>query len=270
MKFSLFSKPRVLGLALGLMASSAYADHCSVNFNYGVVIDPKHVRFLDHGQTKVQINGSHQLFIGGRQIELSTLQQKGLSQYTQGIRNQVPVIVSIAIEGVEIGLKAVNTVIGGLTGENSQTHQKFQEKFDDLHLRLRKRFNHSDQSYYIAPQDFNDFDEIFAGQFEQEIEEIISSSLGSILVAVGEAMTASEDQNSEARVDTFDDRIASLSQNLEFEVGDKAKALESRAAMFCDKLLELDKLEDNIQMNIPQLANFNLIDSGQDHDHYSQ
>lgn len=167
-------------------------------------------------------------------------------------------------------MKAVNTVIGGLTGENSQTHQKFQEKFDDLHLRLRKRFNHSDQSYYIAPQDFNDFDEIFAGQFEQEIEEIISSSLGSILVAVGEAMTASEDQNSEARVDTFDDRIASLSQNLEFEVGDKAKALESRAAMFCDKLLELDKLEDNIQMNIPQLANFNLIDAGQDDDHQSQ
>ena len=39
------------------------AQQCDINFNYGVIIDPAHLRIVDHGQTYVQINGQHQLFV---------------------------------------------------------------------------------------------------------------------------------------------------------------------------------------------------------------
>lgn len=188
-------------------------------------------------------------------------QQQLLAQYTEGIRQQVPEIVSIAIEGVDIGLKAVNKVIGGLTGENSATHQKFQERFSEMQWRLRKRFNHSDQNYYIASQDFDDFDEIFAGEFEQDIEEIVSESIGTILLAVGEAMTSRDEENGEKRVDTFDERMENMGKDLKLEIGSRANELEKKVEKFCSNLKKLDQIESEMQNNIIQLSQFNLIET---------
>ncbi|MEW6983042.1 YggN family protein [Colwelliaceae bacterium 6471] len=254
MKFFTWAMP-----LLSLYCTSAAAERCDVNFNYGVIIDPAHVRMLEHGQTIVQINGTEQLFVNGRQANLNEEQKQLLKEFTAGIRQQVPEIVSIAIEGVDIGLKAVNNVIGSLTGENSASHQRIQEKFDELQMRLRKRFNHSDKSYYIAPQDFDDFDQIFAGQFEQEIEEIVSESIGTILVAVGEAMSNHDEENVEQRVDTFDERMENMGKNLQLEVSSKADALESKAEKFCQGLIALDQIETNMKQQIPELSDFDLI-----------
>lgn len=241
--------------------SVANAQQCDINFNYGVIIDPAHLRIVNQGQTYVQINGQHQLFVNGREIELSNEQKAQLNEYAQGIRSQVPAIVSIAIEGVELGLKAVNKVISSLTGENSASHQQFQDKFDEMKWRLRARFNHSDESYYIAPQDFDDFDEIFAGEFESEIEAIVSDSVGSILIAVGEAMTHKEEQSTEQRVETFDQRIETMGNNIKLDISKQANALEKKAEIICSVLMKLDDIENKLQLEIPALAEFNLIET---------
>lgn len=239
----------------------ANAQQCDINFNYGVIIDPAHLRIVNQGQTYVQINGKHQLFVNGREIKLSNEQKSQLSEYTQGIRSQVPAIVSIAIEGVELGLKAVNKVISSLTGENSASHQQFQDKFDEMKWRLRARFNHSDDSYYIAPQDFDDFDEIFAGEFESEIEAIVTDSVGSILIAVGEAMTHKEEQSTEQRVETFDQRIETMGNNIKLDISKQANALENKAEIICSSLIKLNDIENKLQLEIPALADFNLIEA---------
>ena len=242
-----------------LCMSAANAQQCDINFNYGVIIDPDHLRIVSQGQTYVQINDQHQLFVYGREIPLNKAQKSQLSGYTSGIRSQVPAIVSIAIEGVELGLKAVNKVISSLTGENSATHQQFQEKFDEMKSRLRTRFNHSDESYYIAPQDFDDFDEIFAGEFKKEIETIVTNSVGNILVAVGEAITHKEKQSTEQRVETFDQRIETMGNDIKIDISNQANTLENKAAIICASLLKLNQIENKLQLEIPALAEFNLI-----------
>jgi hypothetical protein len=242
-----------------LCISAANAQQCDINFNYGVIIDPDHLRIVNQGQTYLQINGQHQLFVYGREIALNKAQKNQLGEYTRGIRSQVPAIVSIAIESVELGLKAVNKVISGLTGENSATHQQFQEKFDEMKSRLHTRFNHSDESYYIAPQDFDDFDEIFAGEFKKEIETIVTNSVGNILVAVGEAITHKEKQSTEQRIETFDQRIESMGNDIKIDISNQANTLENKAAIICASLLKLDQIENKLQLEIPSLAEFNLI-----------
>lgn len=245
-----------------LVSFTSHSKQCSVNFNYGVIIDPDHIRMIDHGQTVVQINGETQLFVEGRELPLNAQQQKLISQFTLGIRAQVPEIVSIAIEGVDIGLKAVNKAIGSLTGENSASQQKIQARFDELKWRIRTRFNQSANNYYIAPQDFADFDDIFTGEFEQEIEEIISDSIGTILLAVGEAMISDDSgHGSEQRISTFDDRIETMGKDLELEISASANALEKKAEKFCLKLSELDKIESELHNSIKPLKQFNLIET---------
>ncbi|MGL1955799.1 MAG: YggN family protein [Colwellia sp.] len=248
-------------LSFLLLSFSSVAEKCSVNFNYGVIIDPTHIRMVEKGLTRVQINNRSQLFIDGRELTLTSHQQNLLSEYAANIRQQIPSIVSIAIDGVDIGLKAVNKVIGSLTGENSASQQKIQTKFEDLKLHIRSRFNQSDNNYYIAPQDFDDFDEIFTGEFEQAIEEIISDSIGTILLAVGEAILAENDNNNEGeqRTITFDERMANMGKDLEIEISASAKALEKKAEKFCLKLVELDKLENTLQQTITPLQNYDLI-----------
>ena len=127
--------------------------------------------------------------------------------------------------------------------------------------RLRSRFNHSDESYYIAPQDFDDFDEIFAGEFEKEIEAIVSDSVGSILVAVGEAMTHREEQSTEQRVETFDQRIETMGNDLKLDISKQANALEIKAEAICTTLVKLDAIENILQQEIPALVEFNLIET---------
>ncbi|MCI2285084.1 YggN family protein [Colwellia sp. MSW7] len=239
------------------------AEPCSVNFNYGVIIDPQHIRMTDHGKTVVQINNEIQLFVEGREIELTHEQQQLIKQFSLGIRAQLPEIVSIAIEGVDIGLKAVNKAIGGLTGENSASQQKIQASFDELKWRIRTRFNQSANNYYIAPQDFADFDDIFTGEFEQEIEEIISESIGTILLAVGEAIISnnSESNSTEQRLSTFDDRMEIIGKDLELEISASANALEGKAEKFCLTLAALDEIENKIHRTIKPLKQFNLIET---------
>ncbi|NQY35208.1 MAG: YggN family protein [Alteromonadaceae bacterium] len=240
-------------------STNTLAKPCDVNFNYGVVINPAHIRILDKGQTHVQINGESQLFVNGREIELTSKQQNILAKYSHEIRKQVPEIVSIAIEGVEIDLKSVNKVIAGLTGENSVSHQKIQEQFSELQWRLRNRFNHSDKNYYIAPQDFEDFDDIFTGEFKQEVEEIITNSIDTILMAVGEVMTNHDENNIEQRIETFDEQIKMMAKDLEFEIGSRDKDLDQKTKQFCQNLILLDQLEAKMQQLIPQLLDYDLI-----------
>lgn len=253
-----------LVIALLAFSQQVFAQQCSINLNYGVIIDPKHIRIIEKGQTKVQINNTSQLFIKGIEQPLSHEQQELLVQFSSGIRQQIPEIVSIAIEGVDIGLKAVNEVVAGLTGENSASQQKVQAKFDELKWRIRARFNQSANNYYIAPQDLNDFDEMFTGEFEQEIEAMISTSIGTILEAVGQSMLkedSSGEYGGETRITTFDKRLTSISKGLELEVTERAKALDKKAARFCLALIELETIETELQQAIPALQKYNLIET---------
>jgi hypothetical protein len=253
----------LLSTVLSLLSFNTQAEQCSINFNYGVIIDPNHIRIIEHGKTIVQINHTHQLFVNGREITLTNKQQRLIEQFSSGIRQQVPKIVSIAIDGVDIGLKAVNKVIGGLTGENSASQQKIQVQFDELKWRLRKRFNQSANNYYIALQDFDDLDDIFTGEFEEIIDEVISNSIGSILIVVGDAITSSNDEqgNGEQRISTFDEKMESMSKDLELEISSSADALKKKAIQFCQNLTLLNKIENQIQYSIPELADFNLIET---------
>ncbi len=251
-------------LSLGLLSlgQQASAQQCSINLNYGVIIDPKHIRIVEKGQTQVQINKAAQLFIRGTEVSLTDEQQILLTNFSTGIRQQVPEIVSIAIEGADIGLKAVNKVVAGLTGENSASQQKVQAKFDELKWRIRARFNQSANNYYIAPQDLNDFDEMFTGEFEQEIEAMISTSIGSILEAVGQSMLTDSNESEyggEARITTFDDRLTSISKGLELEVSERAKALDEKVALFCQQLTHLNSIEAQLHQAIPTLKDTTLL-----------
>lgn len=253
--------------ATALLASSvnsAQASHCNISFNYGVVINPKHIRLIEHGQTRVQINQDHQLFINGIEQPLSIQQQHKLNRYSTALRQQVPNIIQIALDGVEIGLKAVNKIIANLTGENSASHQKIQEKFNQLQERLHLRFNQTRDNYFIAQQNFADFDELFAGEFEQELQAIVAKSVGTILNAVGQAINQEQNERFEQtseQSNSLEQKLTQLSRNIELDLDKDNAQLDLRTVEFCQQLTQLNITEQQLQLAIPQLTSFDLINN---------
>jgi hypothetical protein len=246
-----------------LSAQVSYAQQCSIHLNFGVIIDPNNIRIVEKSKTQIQINASKQLFIGGREISLSDEQIKLLETFSHGIRQQIPEIVSIAIEGVDVSFKAVNQLVVGLTGENSEDQQKIRTKFEELKWRIRARFNQSTNNYYIAPQDLTDFDEILTGEFKQDIESMISGSIGTILEAVGQSLLSDNNSNeygSEVRVNTLDPKLTNISKDFSLTKSHKAKALDDRISLFCKQLKKLNEIEDKLHISIPEVSNFNIIE----------
>jgi len=253
-------------LLVGFIPYSAYATKCNMSFQYGVVVDPLHVRVLKEELTYIQITNNSQLFISGREITLTDEQYVLLKAYSKALRKHVPEIVSIAIEGVDVGLHAVNKSIGGLVGKDTESHRLFQKRFNEMQWNLRNRFNKSEQSYYIAPQNFNDFDEIFSGEFEKEIEHIITQSLGSILMAVGDSMVTHTDEKKDHKKINVNKEMSNLEKEFLSQLTTQTHKLDLKAKEFCINLKQLDKLENNVRSSIPKLNQLDLIQHSQQED----
>jgi hypothetical protein len=79
---------------------------------------------------------------------------------------------------------------------------------------------------------------------------------------VGDAIISSNDErgNGEQRISTFDEKMESMSKDLELEISSSVDALKKKAIQFCQNLTRVNKIENQIQYSTPELADFNLIE----------
>jgi hypothetical protein len=84
-----YSRINLLAFVIYFLSGQvSYAQQCSIHLNFGVIIDPNNIRIVEKSKTQLQINASKQLFIGGREIILSSEQTKLLETFSYGIRQQ--------------------------------------------------------------------------------------------------------------------------------------------------------------------------------------
>ncbi|WP_371376512.1 DUF2884 family protein [Thalassotalea aquiviva] len=233
-------------------------DHCAVDFNYGVVVEGQNIRFIDNDNTLVQINDLSQLFVHGKEVSLNQAQQALVSDYASGIKQQVPEIVELALDAVEIAFGAVTQVMVGLGVEDSSSADRIDQLFVSIKEKVHKRFNKDNGNYFLAEQNFNEFDEFMEEELEAEIESIVADSVGNILIAVGQAMN-DEEGNFEQKMQAFGQRMERMGENIEAAVEPQAEALGAKAEALCDSLKELDYVEQELSNSIDELAKFNLI-----------
>lgn len=233
-------------------------DQCSIDFNYGVIVEGQNIRFINNDSTYVQINNNDQLFVKGKEVELTADQKSLLQEYAHGISTEVPKIIEIALNAVELAFDAMNQAVVGLGLESEDSGQKLNGLFAKIKDTVHQRFNKDDGNYFLAEQDFNEFDQYMEDELSAEIEELISNSVGSILIAVGNAIN-DEDGSFEEKMNAFGERMESMGENIEQIVEAKAEELGVEAEQLCDNLKDLNELEEALSDNVDELAKFNLI-----------
>ncbi|MGO4891425.1 YggN family protein [Flavobacterium sp. W21_SRS_FM6] len=248
-------------LLLCCFCGSAYADlDCEVALNFGLVINQQQIRVIDNSRTVYQINGDSQLMVGGHWIELhDEHQQQNLAELAKGLHLVVPKMILLANEGVELAVDTVEQVYSGLMGKDHKSQQKLQASLERVQKSVREKFIHANDTYYMGPGRLENVDDFVDRELEEQIEHVMSTSVGGILSAIG-GLVASE-QNTEQKVDELAQKLEDVGNVIERNVVPKAQSLKQKAEWFCNKFKELDRVEENLRQNVPELKAYNILNT---------
>lgn len=246
----------LLVLFLALVPTKALAIECPIQLKMGLLISPEHIRVMKVGRTQVQINHDRQLFIRGVEIALTQEQQELVNEFSLGLRKELPEIVSIAMDSMELGFNALDQVIQGISG--TDTAQGVKEHFGELKGGLLKRFARSGDNFYIAPQGMSELEGFFEDELSNQVKEVVTGSLKIMLAAMGDAYNRSESAIEGQPID-LGERAELISREVEKSLEYNASRLAKQSRAFCKRFEALEEAETRLQKQIPSLYKYDIL-----------
>ena len=252
------------GVILLLSSLSVQANECPIQLKMGLLIAPDQIRIMKMGRTQVQINHDRQLFIRGEEIPLLPEQEELVREFSLGLRKELPEIVTIAMDSLELGFDALDQVIKGMSG--TDTEKGVKAHFAELKGGLLKRFARSGDNFYIAPQGMSELEDFFEDELSNQVRTLVTGSLKIMLSAMGEAYSRSESAVEGQRID-LGERLELLSQEVERSLEYNASRLAEQSRAFCRRFETLQETETRLQKQIPSLLKYDILanqNEGQD------
>ncbi len=257
---SLFTKTAI---AITLMASFtstalyAHDNSCDVDLDASLTINKNTLEFFDKkDRTLYKIIDNKTLIIDGKLIDLNSKQQALVYDYSMSIRTLVPEVKDIALEGVDLALEGVGLVFDELLGEENEVGAELIEELSALKEEISTRFS-MDHDFTIGADGLNG-DEFLGDEFEDRIESAVEkavmSSMGSLLVAVGQEMLFSNGDT-----DAFETRMENFGETIENEMEGRAEKIELKAEKLCLSIVEIDHLEEQLKATIDEMSAINVI-----------
>lgn len=231
---------------------------CNVDLKYGLIVNDRQIRVIDESRTLYQINGTKQLIVMGDIVELNESQQRELESISKGYHYVVPKMIILATDGVELAVETVEHVYQGLVGTDHQSYDKLRSSLERVQRRIREKFIHANENYYIGPGRLENVNDLVDREIEEQIEAAITTSVGGVLSAIG-GLTDGGSEETEQRMDDLSQRLELVGQELERQVGSKAETLRKKAYWFCNKMHHLDTIEESLRASVPQLKDIDVI-----------
>ncbi|PAJ73627.1 hypothetical protein CJF42_14895 [Pseudoalteromonas sp. NBT06-2] len=268
-KKTLSTHSKTLGTALilssGLLSGSALAhnnlnsinissDSCNMAFQHTVRIQPNTLEIQTQNDHVMRIEQDGTLYINDEAISLSSQEQQTLENYADNLRQQLPQVANIALEGVKIAGIAIDEV-GNAFGLNSM--DSMSELMEELSVKIHDQF-YQDGTFVMSQQGFDSIDDTFGESFESKMEEAMQAavmdSIGGLLVALGSELIGSGGD-----MDEFEKRMENMGKQIEQKVALQAKNLEQKAEAFCGSIEQLALQEDQLQEFLPELKAYDLF-----------
>lgn len=246
---------RLLVLCL-LLALPLQARDCDISFGYGLLISPEQIRIMSNDRTLMQINHDTQLFIKGEWQDLTQEETALVTEYSQGLRKFVPEIVGIAVDGVELGLSAMERMLSGVGSRSQQA--EWNELIRETTFQLMSRFVRSGDHFYLAPQSLNELEHFLNGELKPQLNNLARHSFGAVWEALRDTLQHTE-MNFEQTDPQQLDAMGHLVERINFGLEEKASLLEEKTALFCQRLKELNAIESQLQQRLPQMLAYDVV-----------
>ncbi|MDF2177776.1 DUF2884 family protein [Aliiglaciecola sp. CAU 1673] len=247
---------RVLIAATLLTATSVMANDCHVKFDGHMSLQQNRLQVtLDKGNQLV-LDGQN-VWLDNQPLTLGYDQQHLLNSYHQQVRGLVPKIADIVIEAVDLANQGVSRAFGELLGKDDEGVLELSQELSQLSMDLRSKFYGPDGNPVFDSVTFEDgqfLDTEFESRLEEKIEKLVANSMGKLMIAIGTEMLFSGGD-----MQAFERRMEDFGDQLEQEMEIKADIIEAKATALCSDMLELDRLENEIRRDIPELASMDML-----------
>ena len=243
MKPSLRSTLPAIALLLSASAASAKDINCNIESDYDFTLNDQSLIFTrDSGTPKWIVIRGDRLFVDDRWVTLEAEDRKRIAAIDRGAREIMPLAREIARDATDIAFTALTEVAAGFSGDATRTRAKLDQARKQIDARLAR-------SVTANRFDSNDLGDGIG----EAVGEVMPILIGDI---VGGAVSAALSGDS-ARLE----RMQNLDQQIEARVGPRAKALEVRSELLCNKMTELDRLDNALAYRLPDGAALHLLEA---------
>ena len=219
-------------LALCCGAAAAAEIECNIESDYELSLNERSVIFTrDSGTPKAIVMRQGRLFVDDKWLSLSSADSQRLSEFERQTRAAMPEAQLIGREAAEIAFTALGEVAAGISSDPKAVQAKLAKARKQIDARLARS---------VTPNRFN-ADELGDG-IGEAVGEVIPSLIGDIVGgAIGAAFSGDETRLS---------RLENLDAQIEARVKPRADALERRAESLCQRMVELDRLDNALELRI--------------------
>lgn len=229
------------------------SESCNLKFQNKLSISPDLVT-IDAQSGKVEIDQSGNLTVNGEVQQVSSNDQTLLSQYAQTVREQVPQVAEIAMDGVELAGVALSEV-GEAFGISNMA--AMDDMMNEVSGEIQNAF-YEGGTFVMDEGRFDSIGKTFDTHFEEKLEDAMQSmmveSIGSLLITIGTEMVSSGGDMSE-----FEQRMERMGEQIEQKVELQAKNIEQRADQLCYDFKAIADQEDALQASIPLLKDYDVF-----------
>jgi len=239
-----------------LLSTLAAADECTVDLNYNIEVSSKALIVSDESETIYEIRQGGLLSVKGASVALDEGQMALAEEYAGEVAVLVPQWIALVSSALTVAEQALEVAFTALFGENSAAVSKSTEALANARARFEASSSVEDGVYSISVTAFDSVGGAFDEEFDEEIEDAVMASLGSIFVEIGKALM-SPDADFEESMEAFGERMDVMGKELEA----MGEGLEGTAEELCKGMRKVEKLEKKVMKEIPELADYQLFGS---------
>jgi hypothetical protein len=213
-------------------------NKCNVELNGNMQLENKVLTVTLDNDTRLTIDQDKTLYIDGITLILNTQQQRWVDNYYDGINQAAPQAAAIATDAVALASTALNEVFTELLGSDNTALADLSEKLRDLDQQIQYNFYAENGDIRLHSESFENgefFGEQWEAHFEEAIQELVTDSIGHLMVAIGTQLIFSNGNMSE-----FEQKMERFGEQMEQKVKYQATALEEKADALCSTLAKVD------------------------------
>ena len=250
--------------ALACCSLPVFANQCNVELNGNMQLENNVLAIKLDNNTRITIDQDKILYVDGIALTLDAQQQRWVDNYYDGITQAAPQAAEIATDAVALASTALNEVFTELLGSDNSALNDLSDKLRNLDQQIQYNFYAENGDIRLHSESFENgefFGEQWEAQFEEAIEELVTDSIGHLMVAIGTQLIFSGGDMGE-----FEQKMERFGEQMEQKVEYQAEELEDKAEVLCATLAKVDRAENYLQMNIKQLSTLDVIQVSEQYD----
>ena len=232
---------------------------CEVSLNYDVSVEPSKLVVSEAQKEVYRIELGH-LYVNGDKVELNDKQQALVNQYAGEVSKQLPEVIDVVHDAVDIASTAVSMALTPLLGDAAGA--KIDEMMDGLSQRIDTVAYQNGDKFYLGATE-SSIEDTFGKEFEQEMEQLVQSSIGSMMMTLGSEMMKGDGESFEEKMNAFSAKMDKVGDDIEAQIEQQATDLEARADKLCDNFQQLVALESQMRSEVPALRDYPLVSAKQ-------